>query len=308
MNISLAVIQSVIVLLLFLTILDRNLREKSQMWYMYHLAVIVLFTGLILHPTARGEHHYDNKQSCYFLMYSAEYVFFGLGMNVVLANLEIFFTKILTIQKWASNPFQRFLLSICFGWLIVCLLVTHIVINNNAASNEKYAYCFVLIDKSVRTARIVIRALVPAIVCFLFSISSVVTYYLKRSRITFTTMTGELKEIRTESRDDESQWLMCQTFMNAVYMIRALTIVAVHFNDHIRSLDEYTVIVFVVLIHVQSLYSIPFCLFFIYDVRQSMKSLLMKFIQKVSFGKLRLGDDLEGLAVSFGNPSNTDND
>ncbi|XP_060602988.1 uncharacterized protein LOC132756033 isoform X2 [Ruditapes philippinarum] len=307
-NIAFAIIQSVIGLLLFLTILDKNLRGKSQMWYLYHLTLLVIFTGLFLHPFAHGENYTKDKQSCYFLMYSAEYIFFGVGMNVILVNLEIFFTKILTLQKWESNPFYRFLMSMALGWLIVCMIISHVIINNNYGSQDKYKFCFVLKDLSVRRARIVFRALIPAIVCFLFLICTVVTYYLKRSRITFTTMTGELKEIRTESRDDESQWLMCQVFINIVYLTRALTIVALHFNGIIRTPDEYLVVVFVIFVHVQTLYTLPFCMFFIYDVRQSLKCLLLKVIQKLSFGKLRVGDDLENLAVSFGNPSHVGTD
>ncbi|XP_045169821.2 uncharacterized protein LOC123532451 [Mercenaria mercenaria] len=302
---ALAVISSLVGMLLFLTILDRNLREKSQMWYLYHLTALSVFAGLILHTASHAGILNDSRQACYFIMYGAEYVTFGLGMNVILINIEVIFTKILNLEKWASNSFYRFLTSILFGWLIVCMVIAHVIINNNSASEN--TFCFMLKQKSLRTARVVLRSLVPCVVCFLITFAALITYYLKRSRITFTTMSGELKEIRTEGRNDESQWLRCVIFMNIVFFIREIAMVVLYFKDTIQGPDEYKWIIFVIFVHVQAMYTVPFCMFFIEDVRMSLKTIAMKVLQKISFGKLRLGDDLESLAVSFGNPSHSDN-
>lgn len=295
-----AIIQSLIGVLLFITIVNRSLRDKSQLWYMYHMLVITMFTGWILHPVTFAGMTFHSTQLCYLIMYSAEYAFFGIGMNIILINVEIFFTKILTLQRWESNPFHRFIVLTLAGWIVVLLVIAHLIINNNAARGSR-RFCFALRDQTVREARILLRELFPAVVCFIFGVASVVTHFLKRSRISFTTTSGELKEIRTEGGDDESEWLRCIIYLDCVLLIRATMMLIVSYNSNISGPWNYQWLICLVFVHVQSMYAFSLCLFFIADVRLALKNIGLKILRKASFGKLRLGDDLESLSVSFGN-------
>ncbi|KAL4222852.1 hypothetical protein ACF0H5_018892 [Mactra antiquata] len=296
-----AVIESVISLILILTIIDKVVRENSLAWYMFHICAMVSFVGLILHPIAHaGLVFIGHPFFCRLVIYGVEYIYFAISFGVILFNIELYFTKFLTLRWWEQNRLSRFIISSLTVWIFSCFLVAHIVIDNNTSSG---IFCYILSNETMRRVRMVIRDLLPAVLCFISTLLSTATYFLKRSRISFRATSGELQEVRSEGNEDETEWLCCSIYVNITTAIHGITSVIMFYKGHVRSPAEYRVIIALAFFHTQSLYVLPGGLFFISDIRRAMKNCIVFLINKLSLGKFGKTYDNEDLAVSFGNVS-----
>lgn len=306
----LALILSAVNLLFSCTILNRDLRSTPLMWYMFHMLPLCLLVGFILHPFTYFGVIFEDLGLCYFVMYAAEYMFFGLGIHLLLFNIEVYFTKVLPLPKWQSCTFYRFVIMTLIGWLVASLLVTHVVIDNNHAKKLGGGFfCLIIPDRDARMMRVVMRELLSGCLCFVVMVVNVGTVCLKRSRMLTRWRSGELREIRSDSAADEMQWVRCIVFVNVVWMIRAICMAVAHISvdGTMGSPVEVRMVVVMLKIHALSLYFIPFAMLFIEPVRKTLGVILMKLIHVVSLGHLRFGDDTESLAVSFGNINVPDN-
>lgn len=297
---ALAVIHSLIGILLMLTLVDENVRGNPPAWYIFHITAMIVLIGVILHPFTHAGLINTNTEVCFLVIYGIEYIYFALGMSVIVYDIEIYFSKILNLQKWEQNYFSRFLISILFGWVVVCLLVAHLIINKNERSEY---FCYIMNDETWRNARTIVREILPAILCFIFTIVLSVTYYLKRSRFTFMSTSGELREVRSDGNENEAEWLRCSIFLNSTFIARSVAMVIINHHSIVRTPNQYRSLLALIFFHVEGLYTMPCCLFFISDIRAAFKKFVLLFINKASFGKLGKPNDREDLAVSFGNVS-----
>lgn len=304
-----ALILSTVALFIFSSIINRDLRSKSPMWYLYQMIPLCMFAGFILHPfTYFGV--ITDRGVCFFVMYTAEYIFFGMGVLLFLFNIEVYFTKVLPLPKWQTCTFYRFVIMSLSGWLVASLLVTHVVIDNNHAKKfNSNAFCMIIPDSSARYMRVIMREMLSAVLCFIMMIITLATGCLKRSRMSGRWPAGELREVRADCAADERQWVMCIMFCDIVWMVRAISLAISHISVEytLGSAAEFRLVGVMLKIHALSLYFIPFSTLFIEEVRRTLGIILFKSLHVVSMGRLKFGDDTESLAVSFGNVNASDN-
>ncbi|XP_052797365.1 uncharacterized protein LOC128229626 isoform X2 [Mya arenaria] len=296
-NIASALTLCFVALGLFLTLLDRKVRQQPPMWYIYSISVFPVLTGLLLHPLVHFGNVYGHRDQCLLVMYLAEYGFFALGTNLILTNFEIFFTKVLPLPKFLTSEFNRFVIMTLAGWLYSSILVAHVIVANNKGE----VICFHIEANWARTSRLVFREIIPTTITGLFSIATIATYCLKKSRMMMRPDVSGMKEVRFDVRNDEGEWIRCVLFLNAVMLTRAVTMsIVANPNMPVRPL-HYKILFSVHVLHSQSIYFVPYCALFISDVRTSLLTLIRRALNFLSNGNLRFGEDLENLSVSFGN-------
>lgn len=300
----LAMILSTVGVLLFTSIVNKELRQVSAVWYLYHIIPICLVTGFILHPLTFFGTVQHSSGACYFVMYTAEYMFFGIGIHLILFNIEVYFTKVLPLQRWQTCMFYRFVILTLVGWLIASLLVTHVVIDNNYAKVAKRSsFCVHIKNPTVRLMRVLLREMLSASVCVVMTIVTIATMCLKKSRRSNRWRSEEFRDISVNSPAEELQWVRCIVFVNSIWLVRAICMAATHVTTgtYITSPGQLKFVGVLLKIHAASLYLIPFAVLFIEDARKTLKVLLSKLLHVASFGHLRFGEELETLSVSFGN-------
>ncbi|WAQ95068.1 hypothetical protein MAR_007539 [Mya arenaria] len=274
-----------------------NVRQQPPMWYIYSISVFPVLTGLLLHPLVHFGNVYGHRDQCLLVMYLAEYGFFALGTNLILTNFEIFFTKVLPLPKFLTSEFNRFVIMTLAGWLYSSILVAHVIVANNKGE----VICFHIEANWARTSRLVFREIIPTTITGLFSIATIATYCLKKSRMMMRPDVSGMKEVRFDVRNDEGEWIRCVLFLNAVMLTRAVTMsIVANPNMPVRPL-HYKILFSVHVLHSQSIYFVPYCALFISDVRTSLLTLIRRALNFLSNGNLRFGEDLENLSVSFGN-------
>ena len=305
----LALVLSAVNLFLFSSILNRDLRHTPLMWYLYHMFPMCLLVGFILQPFTYFGVILKTSGICYFVMYTAEYAFFGMGIHLFIFNIEVYFTKVLPLPKWQSGSFYRFVIMTLAGWLVASLFVTHVVVDNNHAKMVGDGFCLLIPDRTARLMRVVLRELLTACLCFLIMVINVGTVFLKRSRMSNRWRSGDLREIRSETTADEMQWVRCIIFLNIVWMIRAICMAVGHLSvdNSLRSPGDVRMVVVMLKIHTLSFYFIPLAALFIAPVRKTIAVILAKLLHVVSLGHIKFGDDTESLAVSFGNVNAIEN-
>ena len=206
-----SVILSVIALGFYAALLDKKVRQHPPVWYLAHLFVCPIITGIVLHPVIHYQYEIMDHSSCLTIVYLAEYGFHILGTNLVILNLEILFTKILPLPLWLTAESSRFLVMTLAGWLYSSIVLAHITV----AFNLNDHYCFMHTPDKQRL-RLVFRDLVPTVVVVILSIIIIATYCMRKSRRFDRPDVNGMREVRFDVFNDEPDWIRCVMFLNRI--------------------------------------------------------------------------------------------
>ena len=304
-NYVIAVILACLSVVVLVTMRNSKLREKSVMWYLYHLIALTVLV-IVLHTVALFADMPESEGTCLFVIYGLEYLFMAFALSIILANIEIFFTIVLPFESWRTKNFMRFMISVLGGWIVVCLIVGHLIIDNNDARRDGN-YCYYSKSKTIRNIRFALRSVLPAGVGFLFTLTSITIYVLKRYRAIKTNSSETLKEIVFSSEKDEASWIRVAACLNFLFVLRVVVWGLLKIRSlHLDYEKNIYAIVTLIAIHVQSLNLLPVAMLSIPEVREDIKRMCMTLLKFITRGRLGSQDDRETLTVSFGNINATD--
>lgn len=291
-NIYTMIIESVVGVILLLTIIDKNLREKSPLWYLYHLNALTLLSTCLL--------YIDNldvlqiRAACFVYIYGSYHINFYIGLNVILFNVEVFCAEVLRFPRWQKSYFYRFIIVTLACWIYACLLVSYLIINNNAARFEE-GFCYRTHDPHLLQASIIFSDLIPLIACIIFTTVFILTYVLKQLRRTGLSKSNDLRDITSDA--EYNQWSICIYFLNALLIAREAISVVLHFGLH--ATDNFTVLIYLYLIFCQVLHLMPFSMFFLSDVRLALRRFAVIVLRRITDRGTNHTDDSEIFRVSF---------
>ena len=299
-NFWIAVLLACCGVVVLVTMRNSKLRERSPMWYLYHLTTVTVSFVLLHSIFVFGNINNDQGSICLFLMYGLEYLFMGYSLSVILSNLEIFFTIVLPLRYWRTNHFMRFIVSIMVGWIIVCLIIGHLIIDNNDARRDGN-YCYYSKSKTIRNIRFALRSVLPAAVGFMFTLTSITIYVLKRHGAIRKNYLETIEEILV-SEKDEVNWIRATACLNLSPLLRTVSWALLNLPS-MRGYNEKNVygVVALVTVNVQSLYLPPVAILLLPDVREELKCMCMNVMEFITRGRIGSRDNRDSLTVSFAN-------